>query len=143
MAMPGLRDAIGSADPMEKGGYKNYTEVPEDNMSPNRAIPELTAPAIAIIANFVERVPETNVKFQGDTFTLSYQRYAGPRDQGIIESSARDECDNIVDGIQNALKANNFSPSIEFLEIDVNGMGWSTFRNVLFTVRATYNIKKI
>ena len=39
-------------------------------MSPNRFEPHATQSVVEVIANFIEKIPEMNVKFEADTFNL-------------------------------------------------------------------------
>lgn len=120
--------------------FKDYVEVEDKNISPNRLRPTRVRNLFDVIANYVAIIPNMNVKFAADTFILSTQRYIGPQEHEIIKRDTRAEFDAIVKEITKKLKDEGFAPKIEFLFDDYQGIGWSTWRNILTMCRATYKI---
>ena len=123
--------------------FKDYVEVEDKNVSPNRLQPTKVRNAIDVIANYVQLIPTMNVKFSADTFILSTQRYIGPSEHGAIQKDTRAEFDTVVKEITKKLTDEDFKPKIEFVSDDYQGMGWNTWRNVLTICRATYQIVKV
>lgn len=123
--------------------FKDYVEVEDKNVSPNRLQPTKVRNAIDVIANYVQLIPTMNVKFAADTFILSTQRYIGPSEHGAIQKDTRAEFDTVVKEINKKLTDEGFNPKIEFLDDDYRGMGWNTWKNVLTICRATYQIVKV
>jgi hypothetical protein len=122
-------------------GFKDYVEVPSDNESPNRMEDGNVFSATEIVANFVDKIPEVNVKFHDDTFILSTQIYAAATEETTTEANLRNELDAIVVLILENLKENSYSKAkAEYIDGDFEGMGWGTNRNILYAIRCSYTL---
>lgn len=134
--MPGKRDAV---------EFKNYVEVPENNETANRLQGNLRIRgAIETIANFVAKIPEVNVTFEGNTFILGTQKYASHSSEAQLQTELGAEMDEIAQGVIDDLKENGFkSVTLERIETDFRPLGWGSFRNVLYTIKCRYDITSL
>lgn len=136
---PGVGDI---PDGTLNGVFKNYTELTQDNVSPGRIEPSIVFPAISVVANYVERIPEVDVKFEADMFMLSTQTYAPATEQVTTEANLQAEMDSIVTGIIQELKENQFPKAkAEYVNTQFDGMGWGyNGQKVLFVIRSFYQL---
>ena len=115
--------------------------------SPNRMEPHATQSAVEVVANFIEKIPEMNVKFEADTFSLRTSIST------TIADSAQAEIDFTIEMVELSklviedLKSNGYaSAKAELLEMDVDpgmyraaGHGQVT-RHALYTVNAVFSL---
>ena len=75
--------------------------------SPNRIGDYRVRNVAETIANYVERVPSFNVKFAGNTFTLSTQEYVHSSDRNFL-ASVESQLDSLAKAIEEHLKDEDF-----------------------------------
>lgn len=116
-------------------------------MSPNRAEEHSTQNVIEIIANFIEKIPEMNVKFEGDNMMLKTSMNAPLADAEQVKISFTTEVSELSKLILNNLRDNGVSGvKLNFMGVDVTpGMyrsaGSGTInRQAVYTVEALFNI---
>ena len=125
-------------------------------VSPNRNVPTNTWNPIEVIENFVNKVPEMDVKFgaaadaqEGPlTVTLGTSLAADPQTYEQVAITLGEEMDNLAQLIGTELKNYGFKPVIDRINIDVNpGMYTSAGPNangqrmIMYTVEGTYTLK--
>lgn len=118
-------------------------------MSPNRPDKEehSTQNVIEIISNFVEKIPEMNVKFEGDRMMLKTSMNAPLADAEQVKISFTSEVLSLAKMIKQNLSDNGVkSARLDLLDVDVDaGMyrpaGNGTInRQVMYTVQALFDI---
>lgn len=116
-------------------------------MSPNRTEEHSTQDVIEIIANYVEKIPEMNVKFEGSRMMLKTSMNAPISDAQQIKIDFTAEATSMAKMIVNNLKDNGVNDvKIELLDVDVTpGMyrsaGSGTVnRQAVYTVEAVFDI---
>jgi hypothetical protein len=118
-------------------------------MSPNRPEKEehSTQNVIEIIANFIEKIPEMNVKFSDSLMSLKTSVNAPIADAEQVKINFTNEAMNLSKMILQNLKDNGVS-DVKFNLIDVDidpgmyrpaGAGTST-RQAMYTVQANFDI---
>jgi len=131
-------------------------------LSPNRVDQNTRVRnAMECIANYINLIPEMNVNFIADSFTLSTQKYGAVNDH-LFSANCQEEMDTIAKNLETYLRDEDFkSVSVKPAEdhgdgksdfdtggyFDLTPMGWgsgvhsgiNSGRPVLYTVKATYD----
>lgn len=106
--------------------------------SPNRSGEPRVRTLQEEIMNYVEKIPEINLKMEGDSkFVLRTQKYGR-----VNDSSMREELQNDLDGIvrlvKDTMKAKGFDMTIEHEDTNLNIMGWNSYRQGLYVIESIY-----
>ena len=124
-------------------------------VSPNRNVPTNTWNPIEVIENFVNKVPEMDVKFGAATdtqegpitITLGTSLAADPQTYEQVSINMGTDMDDLAQLIGIELKNYNFKPKIDRVYVDVNpgtytyaGPNSNGQRMVMYTVEGAYNL---
>lgn len=118
-------------------------------MSPNRPEKEehSTQNVIEIIANYVEKIPEMNVKFDGGRMILKTSVNATMADATQVKIDFTSEVQNLSKMIVSDLKNNGVKDvKLSLLDVDVTpgmyrpGGNGTVNRQVMYTVQAVFDI---
>ena len=118
-------------------------------MSPNRPEKEehSTQNVIEIISNFIEKIPEMNVKFEGDRMMLKTSMNAPLADAEQVKISFTSEVTSLAKMIKQNLSDNGVkSVKLELLDVDVDagmyrpGGNGVINRQAMYTVQALFDI---
>lgn len=116
-------------------------------MSPNRTEEHSTQNVIEIIANYIEKLPEMNVKFEGDVFMIKTSMNAPLADAEQVKINFTQEMVGLGKLIIENLKTNGISNAkVNLVEVDVDpgmyragGVG-TVGRQAVYTVQATFEV---
>lgn len=111
--------------------------------SPSRMQDTRVRSAIEEVANFVEKIPEMNVKFEGETFALRTQKQVSTND-----TSSYDTCENELDvvakNIEQHLKNYGYK-SVKVTPVengyDYHPLANNTWRGTVVVVSKTYELQ--
>lgn len=116
-------------------------------MSPNRTEEHSTQNVIEIIANYIEKLPEMNVKFEGDVFMIKTSMNAPLADSEQVKINFTQEMVGLGKLIVDNLKTNGVSNAkVNLVEVDVTpgmyraGGAGTVGRQAVYTVQATFEI---
>lgn len=112
-------------------------------LSPQRPeqAPSRVRDVISTLANFVTLIPEVNIQFASDTFTLGTQRYGAVNDANLA-AELQNELDTIAKNAEKNLKDEGFKGvKVTPINFDCTPMGWGSFRNILYVARGVYQYK--
>lgn len=122
--------------------FNNYDEKVKKGESPNRLSGNVYD-VHSVISNYIDKVPEVNVKFEGNTMIISTSQY-GTKSYLTPEQMKADlqnQYSPLIKSIREKLSNNGTTGvSIKFIDCDVNGVGWGTWRQVLYTVKIFYEL---
>ncbi len=110
--------------------------------SPNRVKDTSVRDAIETVGNYVAKIPEVNVKFEGSKMLLKTQRYA-PANYTDTQKSMQDEMDEIAKDIPRVLREKGHSGySVKHVDTDFRAMGQQTNRTVAYCITSVYELEK-
>ena len=98
--------------------------------------------AIETVANYVAKIPEVNVKFEGTKMLLKTQRYAPPN-YADTQKSMQDDMDAIAKDIPRILREKGHSGwKTKHVDTDFRVMGQQTNRTVAYCITSVYELEK-